>query len=88
MDDEFRHRTHDLWEASFLWSEGYSPTHVEIEGDDRVVFIWPVFPLGQIEEAVRAYRSGTAQTNARSMRQGYYVVRSMMRAGLRDAVAP
>src|SRR5262245_37555885 len=82
IDHEYRHRTPDLWEASALWALGYSPSHTEIIGD-RVVLVFPTAGDGLVD-AVQSYRTGTAMVNALAIKQGYYHVRGLIRAGVND----
>lgn len=77
-----RHRTSDLWEAAFVWAQGYPLIDTERVSEDRIVFC---FPDGgeQLRDAIHTYRLGTALVNPVSYRQGYYEMREAMNRELR-----
>jgi hypothetical protein len=81
---EYRHRTSDLWEASFLWAQGCPLSHTERDGE-RVWFCFP--DIDGVEDLLRDYQLGNALVNPLLHRQGYFQMRDAMSRELRDARA-
>lgn len=83
MTSSTNHRTPDLWEAAYVWAQGYPLVAAERDGKDRIIFC---FPDGgeQLRNALHTYRLGTALVNPASYRQGYYEMREAMNRELRD----
>lgn len=82
---DYRHRTSDLWEATFLWSKRYPLSHTEHDGG-RVFFCFPDAP-GLLDD-LRDYQLGEALVNPTALRHGYYQMRQAMDAELGDAGRP
>ena len=82
LSADYRHRTSDLWEAAYLWSQGYPLSHTEHDGER----VWFCFPVGdRIQELLREYQVGDASVNPLLFRQGYFQMRDAMSRELRDA---
>lgn len=79
---EYRHRTSDLWEAAFLWSQGFPLSHTEHDGE-RVWFCFP--DATGVEDHLRDYQLNRALVNPLLHRQGYFQMRDAMTAELRNA---
>lgn len=84
LDADYRHRTSDLWEAAYLYSQGHPLSHTERDGS-RVFFCFPG-SSGLLDD-LRAYHLGAATVNPVAHRQGYYQMRTAMDSELRDARA-